>query len=274
MSCRYKPKKINGGAKAGVTTNVIDLASGLSVTDSRWSNQKAEFLLFIDDAGFEKIVSYEGFAFTFAGNGYLIQVWKNWLASNPPVLFPLPPVEMILENGQALSMAVCIVQMNVKNLIFHRNSAIVYDSALFAGTGATQARAAWEESHDAKLAVQSAISIDNLSGGCIKYLEFSTGQHNLNETATIGDVGRLLAERGTVMYHTKQQTSGTVVPVRDAAANDPHVREAVEQLASGTISANAPCNSMYNAWAPEELKQLEEAMRTVQRVRDKARETG
>jgi hypothetical protein len=39
--------------------------------DSRWSIQNHNFILYIDDTGFEKIIPHNGIAFMFAGNGYL-----------------------------------------------------------------------------------------------------------------------------------------------------------------------------------------------------------
>lgn len=237
---------------------MIDLTSGISASDSRWSCQAPSFLLYIDDTGFEKIVHHGNLAFTFAGNGKLIQEWKNWLATNPSNSTGAPPTTAQTLQGP-ISITICIVRMSDKAPIFCRGRSIAFENALFAGTGATQARTFWAATKDAKLAVESAKSMDPFSGGSVKYLEFTNGKNNLSETATIEDVGRLLATEGTVMY-VANENRVFAVPVSDAEAKDTNVRQVVEQLKAGDVAATAPCSAMYNEWSQNEISELHAAL--------------
>lgn len=241
-----------------MTTNVIDLAVGISVTDSRWSYQAPFFTLYVDDVGFEKIVEYRQRAYTFAGDGELIQVWKDWLASEPTSVHSMPDVERETPQG-VRSVTICIVKMATKEVSYRRGTAIAYDQALFAGTGGFAARLCWDKNRDAKKAVESAIQKDLFSGGTVKYLVFADNDNNLSEFATIGEVNRQLATRGVCMIHAAGNATNTGTPV-SGSDHEKEIAKIKEQLTSGDIVASAPCDAMFERWSEEEKEQLRTAL--------------
>ncbi|BAU39131.1 hypothetical protein APT_02049 [Acetobacter pasteurianus NBRC 101655] len=237
-----------------MTTNVIDLKNGVSATDSRWSYQSSEFIIFIDNVGFEKIVSANGFAFTFAGNGKLIQDWKTWINMGRD---GYPPVDPLI-FGQP-SIAVSIVNMKTNAVVMDWGISIRFPEAMFAGTGASQASVCWKQNCDAMKAVNSAMAVDKFSGGMVKHLVFGCGSNNLSETATIADVGRLLGTRGTVMYTNKPK----MIPISEAVANDLNVSSAVGKLSTGEHVPTAPCDAMYSSWSDEDKEKMQAALREI-----------
>lgn len=244
-----------------MTTNVIDLQAGVITTDSRWSYQGLGFALYVDDTGFEKIVEYRGCAFTFAGDGALIQSWKDWLKSNPTAVHQQPEVERKTPQGLR-SVTLSMVDMATKKVTFCRGNAIKSEEALFAGSGARQAKICWETNKDAKLAVKSAILVDIFSGGTVKYLEFKGNKNNLNETATIQDVNHMLATKGQIMSYANQNAPNTVLPATgaDVAAEREKI---VEQLRKGEVAASAPCDAMFEAWSEGDKTRLTSALQDV-----------
>lgn len=237
-----------------MTTNVIDLKNGASATDSRWSYQSSEFIIFIDDVGFEKIVTVNGYAFTFAGNGDLIQSWKTWIKNGRR---DFPPVETLTDRQR--SIVVSIVNMKTRHVDLDWGVAIKLPEARFAGSGAIQASVCWNQNCDAVKAVNSAMAVDKFSGGTVKYLDFESGSNNLSETATIADVGRLLGTKGNVMYTNKSK----LIPVKEAAVLDANVAAAVEQLSTGAHVPTAPCDAMYSSWSEKDKKKMQSVLKKI-----------
>lgn len=239
-----------------MTTNVIDLLSGQIACDSRWSfeSRQDNFVIYVDDTGFEKILSVGDFAYTFAGNGLLIQKWKDWLRCPSPNEIPMPLTESITPSG-LMGITVCMIHKDTRRVAFAKGHPTRVDGAMFAGSGAVHASGCWIVNQDAQRAVETAKARDPLSGGTVKYLVFSSGDHNLTETSTIDDVGRSLVTKGTVMYANQN-----VLSVEEAAKRDENVRRVVEGAAAGSIIANAPCPGMYNAWSSEEVANFKAAL--------------
>lgn len=236
-----------------MTTNVTDLKAGKMACESRWSVSKPDFVLYIDNTGFDKIVLHGRSALMFAGNGRLIQEWKDWLHSKPANSKGHPPV-----NG----VAVCIANMTSSVVMFDRGQDIKRPSeeapvALFAGSGAYHAHTCWTVNADALKAVESAKNVDLFSGGDVKHVIFACGSHNVGNTATIDDVHQMLVMKGTVMYHKNPKVGS---PVLEAAANDKELQKVVDAITSGALSADAPCDSMYSAWSAQEVRALETAL--------------
>lgn len=240
-----------------MTTNVTDLNAAQMACDSRWSVLHPEFILYIDDTGFDKIVNVRDHAYMFAGNGKLIHLWKEWLASGTRGAAGRPPVK-----SDGVAIAVCIVNMpssivtlDVGQDIKHPDN--LAPKAFFAGSGAIHAHTCWNVNGDAMRAVETAKTTDICSGGEVKYLEFSTGANNVTNASSIDDVHNMLVTRGWVMHHNKP---GQAVSAPVAAANDAEVKKVLTQIASGTLSASAPCDAMYRDWTPEELEALDRAL--------------
>lgn len=229
-----------------MTTNVTDLVSEQVASDSRWSFPEVNFVLYVDDTGFDKIVLHGNYAWMFAGSGRLIQEWKDWLASNPTSSAGRPGV-----NGVAF----CIVDL-VKKVVNHWGQDIVLSQAMFAGSGALPAHMCWSRNRDPLKAVESAKSQDIYSGGIVKFLKFLCKSNNLVNTETIFDVSTACLQRGTVMYHSQKPAT----PVAVAAANDPEVKALVQKIQTGTATASAPCDAMYNNWPAAEVERLDKSL--------------
>jgi len=227
-----------------VTTNVFDMDSRQVATDSRWSIDCQKFILFIDDTGFDKICLAKRHAFMFAGNGPLIQQWKDWLQANPLGASNMPDVQGI---------AICIINMPTAEIKFEHGQDIVLTNARFTGTGSKYAHNCWSVHADAKKAVMSATKSDYFSGGTIAFVELATGSTNLANSATYEDLRGQLLERGMMMYKQDASTSQTL---QDAAAADPEVARVVEGIAAGTVVASAPYDSMDKLWSQTDIKQL------------------
>lgn len=233
-----------------MTTNVLDMQSLIMTTDSRWSAEVGDLLFYLDDSGCDKI-SIRGnneYAFIFAGDGLIIQAWKDWIASNQKGSTGMPA-----KKDDPL-IAMCIVNLQDFKIEHEHGQAITHPVAKFAGTGAKPANFCWKENKDAKQAVESAKKHDVFSGGNVTFFEFTTLDNNLKNTITIQEVNRRLSVgEGMVMNKNDFQTA---TPIMEAAANDENVRNVMAQLADGTITASAPCDAMYGTWNDEDIEKL------------------
>lgn len=209
--------------------------------------------MFVDDTGFEKISVAQEWAFVFAGNGALIEKWKMWLASDPKGRAGAPPVS-VGTGANTSSIALHIANIATKKIGFSYGTARQYgEEAFFAGTGGLYAYNCWSANRDAVRAVATAQLSDRYSGGSTRYLAFSDGANNLNETATLRDAAVALKTRGKVMYSDPKAKEISVV---QAAANDTKVQQVLDQVSSGALAPSAPCEAMYREWAPQEVEKL------------------
>jgi hypothetical protein len=229
-----------------LTTNIYDIPESKLASDSRWSIDRSDFLIFVDDTGCEKIIFENNVACMFAGNGRLIDIWKEWILN--PNRGEKPPVE--IEN---VAVVICMVSAVSNKLIFEHGQGIQIEDARFAGTGAIHAYSCWFTNRNAEQAVISAIKSDCYSGGTVKYFDCKSKINNLKNSANIDQVHSELAIRGSVMYKNNENR---FISIKDAASNDPSVANVLSDLQSGAIAANAPCDAMYNKWPEEKIKEL------------------
>lgn len=242
-----------------MTTNVYDSNVGLMTTDSRWSASYGKYLIFVDDARFEKIERYHDAVFMFAGDGHAIQKWKSWIRSSPVDDSGMPDCE---------KMCVCIARISDKQVLFKERQDIVQDGAFFAGSGSRFAYLCWNDNRCAKQAVDTAKKFDFSSGGEVKFFEFGSGEHNLFAPmveVTVNDVLAALNDRGMVMEIAVNGTNKPPFALKDAvaAANDPELREVKAKLANGEISPTAPCDGMYSEWTPTQKSTLKSVLSEV-----------
>ncbi len=234
-----------------MTTNVYDSVKGLMTTDSRWSVEYGRYLIYIDDARFDKVERHNNAVFMFAGNGQKIQAWKSWIRSSPTDDSGMPGCE---------NMCVCIADVQSKEVLFKERQDIMRDGGFFAGSGSRHAFQCWSVNKDAVKAVQTAKTFDFSSGGEVKFVDFVSGKHNLfspTKDVTIEDVGRALATRGSVM-EIAVNTAETKAPFKlaDLAANDEALKDVQGKIASGEISPTAPCDGMYSEWTDAQKSKL------------------
>lgn len=233
-----------------MTTNVYDSNKGLMTTDSRWSCNYGKYLIYVDDARFEKIERYNDAVFMFAGDGQKIQAWKSWIRSGPTDDSAMPGCE---------EMCVCIANSRTRQVLFDERQDIKRDGGFFAGTGSRFAYECWAENACAKRAVESAKQFDFSSGGEVKWVDFTTGEHNLfspMRDVHVSDVSRALATRGSVMEIAVNNAIRPPFKLADLAANDAELKNVQGKIASGEISPLAPCDGMYSEWSESDKSKL------------------
>jgi hypothetical protein len=237
-----------------MTTNVFDEVLGVMATDSRWSVQYGEYIVYIDDSGYEKILICHNHAVMFAGNGNLIQQWKDWMNSMPVDASNQPAVEGI---------CVCIVDMGTKKVKSSVKQLVLPSGGYFAGSGQLYAVHCWLKNSNSYTAVETAKANDKLSGGDVKFYDFTSGKNNLNlnypaNVMSIQMVNTALLKRGLVM---KTATGATqAIPYAVAANDDPELENVGLKIMSGELSASAPSEGMYSPWTEEEKLGLKTAL--------------
>lgn len=233
-----------------MTTNVFDSNVGLMTTDSRWSVTYGNYLVYVDDARFEKIERYKNAVFMFAGNGAKVQAWKSWIRSNPTSDVDQPDCDL---------MCVCIADQATNQVLFQERQDIVKDGGFFAGSGSIHAFRCWSANRDSRKAVETAKTFDFASGGEVKFLDFGTGDHNLFSASTdvhISDVSKAIATRGNVMEIAVNNEQKPPFKLSELAANDVGMQELQGRIASGEIAPTAPCDGMYSEWTDGQKTRL------------------
>lgn len=237
-----------------MTTNVYDLAAGLIASDSRWSYRITDgfnattAVVYSDDTGFEKIEDDGIYAFVFAGNSKLIDDWKQWIRSPQKTVLPHP--------GVIDDFAICMIDLATKAVRFEHGQKIGDSDYRFAGTGAFPAYTCWSKNKDAKLAVTSAQSDDVFSGGDVKFFEVNDHTHNLNKGGLFSAINSAILNKGMVMY----LSAAKPVTIQEAASNDPRIKELVNKIAGGNVSAEAPSGLDKIVWTQGDIKRLDDAL--------------
>lgn len=239
-----------------MTTNVYDSLAGMMSSDSRWSCQHGKYLIYIDDARFEKIEKYQNSVFMFAGDGTKIQAWKDWIRASPKSNAGMPDCEKI---------CICIADKSKNSVLFMERQDIVKDGGYFAGSGSIYAYQCWDLNKDPLKAVESAKIFDVSSGGDVKFFEFASENHNLfsptREDVRIEDVSKAMATRGNVMEITvNNATNSPPFKLADMAANDASLLDAQNKIKSGQLSPTAPCDGMYSEWTDGQREKLNSAL--------------
>lgn len=239
-----------------MTTNVVDNIAKILASDSRWSQRYGNFIVYVDDTGFDKIELIDSSVFVFAGKGLQIQNWKNWIRSNPTDIDSRPSVDYI---------SICIVDRQTKAVTFHKGQNIVLEDGLFAGTGSQFAYPCWTTNRNAVRSVNTAASFDPATGGEVKFINLMTGLHNLNQpygsaVTDIRFVDQAIITRGMVMKITVNQPTPAPFKLKDAAASNDELAEVVRKLDSGELSADAPCDGANSVWTDEEVSDLNLAL--------------
>lgn len=239
-----------------MTTNVVDNVSRILASDSRWSQRWGNYILYVDDVGFDKIEIMDSSAFVFAGKGSQIQNWKNWIRSDPKNLDKRPSVEDI---------SICIIDRQNKSVAFHKGQNIAREDGLFAGSGSQFAYPCWLMNRNAVRSVNTAARFDPATGGEVKYFNLETGDHNLNypygsAVTDIKFVDQAIIDRGMVMKITINEAASPPFKLKGACASNDELAEVVQKLKSGELSADAPCDGANSVWTDQEVANLDLAL--------------
>jgi hypothetical protein len=241
-----------------MTTNVRDSLGGAVATDSRWSADLRQiglpYILLLDDAGYEKIVVQGSVVFMFAGLCRVIDVWKHSIK-----LASYSPGEVDWGTLPVDGMAISSIAVGSGEIYYEFGHEIRIDDASFAGTGSFPACACWKVNKDSERAVRSAMELDPLTGGAVRSFNFLSGKNNLvTDTPLFGMQNQFLT-RSIVMNPNTQER----IPVGEALAKDDGLRAALDMVKTGKLSAQAPCDAVYNTWPQKEKSKLVQAMKRI-----------
>jgi hypothetical protein len=236
-----------------MTTNIFDKNSAVMATDSRWSIEYGQWILYLDDTGYEKIERCNGVALMFAGLGPKIQEYKDWIRSKPTDFSLMPDVK---------GMAVCMVHEASNNVTFRKHQDIEANNVYCAGSGARPAYSCWLDNKCSKTAVESAKLKDHYSGGEVKYVNFGTSETNLHAVfpqvqMTIQTITDNIIQRGIAMQIHATPTGTPDLKLAKASSgvvNDEQAARAemASLVAQGKLSATAPCDGMHSDWSEED----------------------
>jgi hypothetical protein len=243
-----------------MTTNIFDGNTSVMATDSRWSIEYGQWLLYLDDTGYEKIERLNGRALMFAGRGLRIQEYKTWIRSQPADFSSMPEVK---------GMCVCMVDEATGTIIFQKHQEIEANGVLCAGSGARAAYSCWLLNKCARQAVESAKAKDPCSGGEVKYINFAKSETNIADVyphsqLTINTISANIVQRGIAMkiqstpYGTPNLPFSKAPSVLDA--QEPPREEMAKLVANGTLEATAPCNGMHNDWTEQDKENFKNAL--------------
>ena len=236
-----------------MTTNVYDITKGLLSTDSRWSKDNGEYVVYIDNTGYDKIVHDHKIAILFAGDLDKVDVWKKWFMKGRPD--PRPPekdlslIIVCLETGDP-------VFKSEYTLASFNEEAI---QAVYGGTGGVYAKNCWEVNSCAMTAVNTAIQEDFLSGGEVVYLNRNDLSTNITNTGKFFHVTTLLKEAGTIMdIKTKQKAT---IKEFDNSTFSLSAKALVEEVLSGKATLSAPFVGMGQPWSNEKIAELDDVLK-------------
>ena len=246
-----------------MTTTVYDRVNRLIATDSRWSRKLDELgypghVAYVDDTGFGKMVVRDDHVLTLAGNGLLIQHWKDWWTGD--LSEPRPPI--LIDGQEAITLH--IVQMSTNEIIFDIGQVLAahnFDdngnkviNAVFAGTGSHFAGGVWLKTGCAKTSIEAAKVEDFCTGGEVRYVDFTSKKMNLeNDKLLISDVADALLTRGMIM--------DTLNPIsQPVPINEKEVVHIRQLIANGDITPCAPTGGKPVVWDTRAITRLDAAI--------------
>ncbi|KGA34262.1 hypothetical protein KU74_12375 [Pectobacterium brasiliense] len=249
-----------------MTTTVYDRVNKLIATDSRWSKKLDDLgylghIAFVDDTGFGKMVVRDDHVLTLAGNGLLIEHWKQWWGGD--LNSPRPPI--LIDGQEAITLH--IVKMSTNTIIFdigHVLAAYNVDddgnkviNAVFAGTGSHHAGRIWLDTGCARSAIEAAKIGDICTGGEVRYVDFNSGMKNLEcEKHLISDVANALLEKGMIMDTNNPLSQPVPITEQEVA----HIRELI---ANGDITPCAPTGGKPVKWDERSISRLDAAIESI-----------
>jgi hypothetical protein len=245
-----------------MTTNVFDGPARIVATDSRWSWPVIDgrWFVYLDDTGFDKIQVLNDLVVMYAGDGQLVQAWRDYFADEARELAAQPTA----------TKEVCVCVVDAETGVFVKSAGgdyEVFEDSLFGGTGGGYARKCWATNRKATRAVETAKAEDRSSGGEVKYVDIVNKDGNVkpvypSELVTIQSVNLALYKRGVVMDLRKNVTvGGEAVPFELAAAAHAELAEFGQQVVAGQVSPSAPFAGMNREWTTAEKEGLNDALR-------------
>jgi len=242
-----------------MTTNVRDSLSHVMAADSRWSVPLAPFglekILYVDEADYQKIITFGNSVFMFAGLCSSIDAWKYAIA-----LASYSAKSVDWATLPRTGLCISVVEMQTGNVLFEINHPISYPQCSFAGSGADFAVGCWSINRDAIRAVNTAKASDIYSGGVVRYHRHLTGENNFGFDKSLRELIAKFSERG---YIVNTATHNDPVPISEAIKQEPILRSVLQQMAQGNISPSAPFDGMEKPWSEDDSKKLVSTMERI-----------
>lgn len=242
-----------------MTTNVYDVASGLLTSDSRWSAKDGEWMVYVDDTKFDKIIADAQLALLFAGDLLNIAAWKNWVVAGRAAPAPM---DMLNETS------IVIVDVATGDVVFNTDYLLWSDigparHAWYGGTGAPYAKDCWEVNKCAKKAVESAIMADKYSGGTVLHFNRNTLVSNVMNSESHLSVMAQMKERGIMKNSSGAEFKVSEVVSSDNSAEydsagvlDSVAKKLAEKVMNGSITLSAPFPGIEQPWTNEKKLEL------------------
>jgi hypothetical protein len=240
-----------------MTTNVRDSIEQVFAADSRWSinlqDHGLPWILFADDAPYQKIIMAAGAAFMFAGDSRAIDLWKSAakVANEYPDAIEWSQIPL---DGIAVSVA----NIGTCEVVFEYGHAINGTIASFAGSGAQLAMKCWAVNRQAERAVKTASASDRFTGGEARYCRLTTGNTNFGPDKALSDLNTHILDEGLAM--NIRPTGDNVMSIRQAARQDDRLAAVLPQVHSGKISAIAPHEGMHKKATHAEQQSMAKSM--------------
>lgn len=243
-----------------MTTNVYDTVSGILSSDSRWSISKGDWVAYIQDTDYDKLVLNAKLTvgFLFAGDMPIIDEWKTYITNGMkrgtrPTISP------------GMSISVIQVDIVTGKIVFQSNNllrslfSVSVVRALFGGTGASPAKICWDVNKCALQAIGSAAKMDPLSGGSVVHFNRTTLSGNMKNSVTAKEAAELFNDRGILMNIA---TNYTPMLLKDAAndPSNPEVQAIAKSILSGGSPLTAPFPGMNEPWSAEKIAEFEAAL--------------
>lgn len=215
---------------------------------------------YLDDSGYEKLISTSTHVFMFAGDAVVIEQWK--CAIKQATSGGLAPTwDRLPVNGMAISIAAHPSGV----VIFEIGHDITDQHVSFAGTGSYAAATCWIKNKNAVKAVETAKSTDTFTGGEVRYFNTYTGDNNLVVDIDLGSLVRKFTGEATMKYDSTTQAPhfGEALGGGAIAANDEAKIQAMLDSFAAGHGPTAPCDAVFKVWAPEKREQLVTAMQNI-----------
>jgi hypothetical protein len=256
-----------------MTTTVCDLTHRIITADTRWSSQitlsdGANYFLFCDDTGFDKISLVGKTALVTAGNGILIAEWKKWWCGEAKAE-DKPQTE--IDGTNAVNIA--IIDLSTSEVIFHAGQkhalyclASNKVKAFTSGSGGFHAASDLLKNECAKSAIKFAANLDRHTGQEVVYICYKTNTNNLNtQQDDYNLIVNGLIKKGKIMM---LEAENTVIKAEDI--KDHRLKSEIEQkFATGQAVASAPVPGIGDfKWTEETDKKFEVAMDRVHALRN------
>jgi hypothetical protein len=238
-----------------MTTTVYDGVRKMITCDSRWSLPDERFgVLYVDEAPFQKLEIVRDHAFVFAGKAVVINAWKIYLQARASGrALDLPTMD-------GIAVLVAFLQTGALKHYYGQDIILpdVFDpQTIFAGTGSTPAARCWEINRCPHRAVMSAMDFDVSTGGEVKFVELSSGQHNLTLCQGLNSLEKAFMEKGMVMFN-RNDVSKMPIPFKEAAAMDPAVASLFTDAEAGILGqrVQAPCDAMFKKPTQDDVNRM------------------